>query len=274
MFHFRKNRQNRNWAGQNDVTLPNPLPQDINQSASVTNEDKSIIFVDDGGLPVHKNFFDRSGELGDVTLRNPRPDVILRAWQEEKNYSFGQARLPKAMPEIDDEVHANFMDNSGAVPVRQPTLPVSSLGIKKSLRQNFRSYDNRVQQSPETMQDEIYQPTRFSKRASQEIRGMGRSGSYTKPISERVMQQDNQWDGENPNDFSREQIGQLAAKEIKRILAQKPSIMGQDLKLGNGQLTLEVMVQEAMRPYLKTWIDHHLEDLVAEIVRRQVASLI
>ena len=43
--------------------------------------------------------------------------------------------------------------------------------------------------------------------------------------------------------------------------------------MGQGGVTIEQIVRESVRPYLKTWVDHNLETIVKEVMRRELARL-
>lgn len=43
--------------------------------------------------------------------------------------------------------------------------------------------------------------------------------------------------------------------------------------LGNGSLTLETIVRESVKPYLKEWLDAHLPEIVERIVKKEVAYI-
>ena len=43
--------------------------------------------------------------------------------------------------------------------------------------------------------------------------------------------------------------------------------------LGNGSLTLEAIVRESVKPYLKEWLDAHLPEIVERIVKKEVAYI-
>ncbi|MDI9313575.1 MAG: DUF2497 domain-containing protein [Hydrotalea sp.] len=43
--------------------------------------------------------------------------------------------------------------------------------------------------------------------------------------------------------------------------------------MGRGGVTIEQIVRESVRPYLKTWVDHNLETIVKEVMRRELARL-
>lgn len=45
------------------------------------------------------------------------------------------------------------------------------------------------------------------------------------------------------------------------------------LNLGNGALTIEAIVRETLKPYLKEWLDAHLPDIVERVVRKEVAHI-
>ncbi|KAF0113624.1 MAG: hypothetical protein FD149_2080 [Rhodospirillaceae bacterium] len=44
--------------------------------------------------------------------------------------------------------------------------------------------------------------------------------------------------------------------------------------LGHGEITLEAMVREALRPLLKAWLDEHLPSMVERIVAREIERLV
>lgn len=43
--------------------------------------------------------------------------------------------------------------------------------------------------------------------------------------------------------------------------------------LGNGSLTIEAIVRESVKPYLKEWLDAHLPEIVERIVKKEVAYI-
>ena len=43
--------------------------------------------------------------------------------------------------------------------------------------------------------------------------------------------------------------------------------------LGNGSMTLEMIVRESVKPYLKEWLDAHLPEIVERIVKKEVAYI-
>ena len=43
--------------------------------------------------------------------------------------------------------------------------------------------------------------------------------------------------------------------------------------LGNGSLTIESIVRESVKPYLKEWLDAHLPEIVERIVKKEVAYI-
>ena len=45
------------------------------------------------------------------------------------------------------------------------------------------------------------------------------------------------------------------------------------LELGNGMLTIETIVRETLKPYLKEWLDANLPDIVERVVRKEVAHI-
>ena len=45
------------------------------------------------------------------------------------------------------------------------------------------------------------------------------------------------------------------------------------LSLGNGALTIEGIVRETLKPYLKEWLDANLPDIVERVVRKEVAHI-
>ncbi len=45
------------------------------------------------------------------------------------------------------------------------------------------------------------------------------------------------------------------------------------VNMGRGHVTIEEVVRESVRPYLKTWVDHNLESIVKEVMRRELARL-
>ena len=54
---------------------------------------------------------------------------------------------------------------------------------------------------------------------------------------------------------------------LRDIAAEK------QLSLGNGALTIEAIVRETLKPYLKEWLDAHLPDIVERVVRKEVAHI-
>ena len=47
----------------------------------------------------------------------------------------------------------------------------------------------------------------------------------------------------------------------------------QKVDLGNGTLTIEAIVRESVKPYLKEWLDAHLPEIVERIVKKEVAYI-
>lgn len=45
------------------------------------------------------------------------------------------------------------------------------------------------------------------------------------------------------------------------------------LNLGNGALTIEAIVRETIKPYLKEWLDTNLPEIVERVVRKEVAHI-
>ena len=45
------------------------------------------------------------------------------------------------------------------------------------------------------------------------------------------------------------------------------------LNLGNGSLTIEAIVRETIKPYLKEWLDTNLPEIVERVVRKEVAHI-
>ena len=43
--------------------------------------------------------------------------------------------------------------------------------------------------------------------------------------------------------------------------------------LGNGTLTIEAIMRESVKPYLKEWLDAHLPEIVERIVKKEVAYI-
>ena len=54
---------------------------------------------------------------------------------------------------------------------------------------------------------------------------------------------------------------------LRDIAAEK------QLSLGNGALTIETIVRETIKPYLKEWLDAHLPEIVERVVRKEVAHI-
>ncbi|MBR1778079.1 MAG: DUF2497 domain-containing protein [Alphaproteobacteria bacterium] len=54
---------------------------------------------------------------------------------------------------------------------------------------------------------------------------------------------------------------------LRDIAAEK------QLSLGNGALTIEAIVRETLKPYLKEWLDAHLPEIVERVVRKEVAHI-
>jgi cell pole-organizing protein PopZ len=46
-----------------------------------------------------------------------------------------------------------------------------------------------------------------------------------------------------------------------------------DVPVGNGAATLEDIVKDVLRPFLRDWLDQHLPDLVERVVREEVERL-
>ncbi|MBO4519768.1 MAG: DUF2497 domain-containing protein [Alphaproteobacteria bacterium] len=54
---------------------------------------------------------------------------------------------------------------------------------------------------------------------------------------------------------------------LRDIAAEK------QLSLGDGTLTIEAIVRETLKPYLKEWLDAHLPEIVERVVRKEVAHI-
>jgi len=83
-------------------------------------------------------------------------------------------------------------------------------------------------------------------------------------------------------------IKETAAKQLEDdMLLAEPTVMAateslshlrniaveRQLDLGNGTLTIEAIVRETLKPYLKEWLDAHLPDIVERVVRKEVAHI-
>ena len=83
-------------------------------------------------------------------------------------------------------------------------------------------------------------------------------------------------------------IKETAAKQLEGdMLLAEPTVMAateslshlrdiaveRQLDLGNGALTIEMIVRETLKPYLKEWLDAHLPDIVERVVRKEVAHI-
>ena len=47
-----------------------------------------------------------------------------------------------------------------------------------------------------------------------------------------------------------------------------------DLATMGGGMTLELLVRDSLRPYLKAWLDEHLATLVERIVREEIQKMV
>ncbi len=45
------------------------------------------------------------------------------------------------------------------------------------------------------------------------------------------------------------------------------------LEMGNGALTIETIVRETLKPYLKEWLDVNLPDIVERVVKKEIAHV-
>lgn len=45
------------------------------------------------------------------------------------------------------------------------------------------------------------------------------------------------------------------------------------LSLGKGDITIEAIVRETLRPYLKEWLDVNLPDIVERVVKKEIAHV-
>lgn len=73
-------------------------------------------------------------------------------------------------------------------------------------------------------------------------------------------------------------ISEQAINELRQAMKNKDmSKLAADsvmVDIGRGEVTLEEVVRESVRPYLKSWVDHNLETIVKDIVRRELARLV
>ena len=49
--------------------------------------------------------------------------------------------------------------------------------------------------------------------------------------------------------------------------------VGKQLSLGQGNLTIEAIVRETLKPYLKEWLDINLPEIVERVVKKEVAHI-
>lgn len=83
-------------------------------------------------------------------------------------------------------------------------------------------------------------------------------------------------------------IKENAAKKLEKdLLLAEPTVAAateslshlrdiaveRQLELGNASLTLENIVRETLKPYLKEWLDAHLPEIVERVVRKEVAHI-
>ena len=69
-------------------------------------------------------------------------------------------------------------------------------------------------------------------------------------------------------------MSEAAINQVRQAIRDRG--MGGDVAgvaMGRGSVTIEQIVRESVRPYLKTWVDHNLETIVKEVMRRELARL-
>ncbi|VBB69062.1 hypothetical protein RIEGSTA812A_PEG_535 [invertebrate metagenome] len=63
-------------------------------------------------------------------------------------------------------------------------------------------------------------------------------------------------------------LSAAALSELARVVRER------NLTLSHRDITLEVLVQETLRPLLKAWLDEHLSTVVERIVAREIENLV
>jgi uncharacterized protein len=54
----------------------------------------------------------------------------------------------------------------------------------------------------------------------------------------------------------------------------RPPRRARNLGVGAGDLTLETLVREELRPILKDWLDQYLPDMVERLVQEEITRLV
>ena len=78
--------------------------------------------------------------------------------------------------------------------------------------------------------------------------------------------------GEGPNSLIAPHAAAAAASsvgELMRTLASERTV-----PLGRGNITIEDLVREQLRPMLKEWLDAHLPSVVDRLVRAEIERLV
>lgn len=66
----------------------------------------------------------------------------------------------------------------------------------------------------------------------------------------------------------------LSVAAMSRITELSQQRAERDIPLGAGQLTLEALVRQELRPILREWLDANLPDMVERIVKSEIARLV
>jgi len=66
----------------------------------------------------------------------------------------------------------------------------------------------------------------------------------------------------------------LSVAAMSRITELSQQRAERDIPLGAGQVTLEALVRQELRPILREWLDANLPDMVERIVKSEIARLV
>ena len=92
---------------------------------------------------------------------------------------------------------------------------------------------------------------------------------------------------ETLNDLIKENVSFSYQEEDEDALLTEPAVVaateslshlrdiavGKQLSLGQGNLTIEAIVRETLKPYLKEWLNIHLPEIVERVVKKEVAHI-
>ncbi|MGI9461077.1 MAG: DUF2497 domain-containing protein [Alphaproteobacteria bacterium] len=65
-------------------------------------------------------------------------------------------------------------------------------------------------------------------------------------------------------------LSESAINQVRQAIRDRGIVAG-GINIGRGDITIEQIVRESVRPYLKSWVDHNLESIVKEVMRREMA---